>query len=64
MPIAYSEARVNANVRATKGHNGLAGGAKRSQPIMASVMAEGAVPKMPPSDIPMRMAEIGAGEVM
>jgi hypothetical protein len=64
MPIAYREARVSANVRATKGHKGLAGGAKRSQPIMASVIAEGAVPKMPPSDIPMRMAEIGAGEVM
>ena len=62
--MAYKDARVRANVTATSGHRGLAGGAKRIQPIIASVIAEGAVPKMPPSDIPIRMAEIGAGEVM
>jgi len=63
MPIEYKEARVSANVRATRGHKGFAGGAKRIQPIMARVIAEGAVPKMPPRDIPMRMADIGAGDV-
>jgi hypothetical protein len=62
--MAYKDARVRANVTATRGQKGFAGGAKRIQPIIASVIAEGAVPKIPPSDIPMRMAEIGAGDVM
>src|SRR5262249_47043718 len=37
--------------------------AERKYPIAVTIMADGTVPMMPPTDIPISMALIGAGDV-
>src|SRR2546428_9194684 len=46
------------------GQAGFIGGWKTSHPTTATIAAEGAVPSIPPNDMPTSMALIGAGDVM
>src|SRR3989442_4588977 len=46
------------------GQAGFIGGWKTSHPTTATITADGAVPSIPPNDMPTSMALIGAGDVM
>src|SRR2546427_9661391 len=46
------------------GQAGFIGGRKTSHPTTATITADGAVPSIPPNDMPTSMALIGAGDVM